>query len=256
MSYILQALAQSERDRRDTDATDLAHIFDTETPATTGSRRRTLFFTIVLVNVAVITALILFGDFQFGGKASTSSETVTNVAAASAPIIESNPASRQEAAFTKAPSQPIVTAPSASGMPTDNAPINDVATPIKPAENLPIVDTVKTAMRDIPVEEAAINEIPITEPQAIVKKPAVAATQQAAKKPEYSNIETVKKLAGIDMSVHAYSDKLSERFVFINGNEYHEGDTLNAQGARLEAITQDGIVVDLGNRRVLLSRLR
>ena len=44
--------------------------------------------------------------------------------------------------------------------------------------------------------------------------------------------------------------------VFINGQEYNEGDILTAEGAKLAAITPDGIVVDFGDRRVLLSRNR
>jgi hypothetical protein len=258
MSYILQALAQSERERRDADAPDLARVFDVETPAETGQRRRTFIFGLLLLNAAVIAALIFLGDFEFGGKASTSTAASTDFAPVSAPIPESIPAPQQEASLIEVPPQPINTTPSAPGpsTPIYNAPANDAVTQNKSAGDLPAADINKAATKHVLIEEPLAAEIPIVEPQPIANEPAKVASQQQVEKLEFTGLERVSTLPGIDISVHAYSDKAAERFVFINGQEYNEGDILTAEGAKLEAITTEGIVVDFGDRRVLLSRIR
>jgi hypothetical protein len=260
MSYILQALAQSERERRDADTPDLARVFDVETPTETGRRRRTLIFGVllILVNAAVIAALILFGDFQFGGKASTSTAAVTDIAPMSAPITENIPAPQQEATLIKVPPQPINTAPSVPGpsIPIYKTPAKDTATQYKSVENQPAADINKTTMQHVLIEDPPVAEIPVMEPKPIVNKPAEVANQQKVEKLDLTGLERMSTLPGIDMSVHVYSENIAERFVFINGQEYHEGDILTAEGAKLAAITPDGIVVDFGDRRVLLSRIR
>jgi len=259
MSYILQALAQSERERRHADAPDLTHVFDVETPAKKGQRRKTLIFVglLLLVNAAVIAALVLFGDFQFGGKASTSTAAVTDIAPMSAPIPESIPASQQEATLIKVPPQPINTAPSVPGpsTPIYKTPAKD-ATQHKSLEDQAADYINKTASQDIPIEDPPVAEIPVMKPKPIVDELAKAAKQQHNKILGVTGLERVRTLPGIDMSVHAYSENIAERFVFINGQEYHEGDILTAEGAKLAAITPDGVVVDFGDRRVLLSRIR
>ena len=121
-----------------------------------------------------------------------------------------------------------------------------------PIYNTPANDT---ATQNKSVEDPPVTEIPVMEPKPIVNEPAEVASQQVEVL-ELTGLERVKTLPGIDMSVHVYSENIAERFVFINGQEYHEGDTLTAEGAQLVAITPDGIVVDLGDRRVLLSRIR
>jgi hypothetical protein len=261
MSYILQALAQSERERRDADAPDLARVFDVETPAETGQRRRTLIFVVLgvlLVNAAVIAALILVGDFEFGGKASTSTAASTDFAPVSAPIPESIPAPQQAASLIEVPPQPINTTPSAPGpsIPIYNTPAKDAATQNKSVEDLPAADINKTATQNVFIEDPPVTEIPVMEPEPIVDEPAEVASQQQVEMLELTGLERVSTLPGIDMSVHVYSENIAERFVFINGQEYHEGDILTAEGAQLAAITPDGIVVDFGDRRVLLSRIR
>ena len=260
MSYILQALAQSERERRHADDPDLTHVFDVETPAKKGLRHRTLIFggLLLLVNAAVIAAFILFGDFQFGGKASTSTAAVTDIAPMSAPIPESIPASQQEATLIKVPPQPINTAPSAPepSIPIYKTPAKDTATQHKSLEDQAAEYINKIATQDIPIEDPPVAEIPVMEPKPIVDELAKVASQQHTKILDLTDLERVRTLPGIDMSVHVYSENIAERFVFINGQEYHEGDKLTAVGAKLAAITPDGIVVDFGDRRVLLSRIR
>jgi len=50
-----------------------------------------------------------------------------------------------------------------------------------------------------------------------------------------------------------WSTKPQERFVFVNGRRYREGDT-TAEGASIEEITSEGVIMNSGGNRFLLSR--
>ena len=53
------------------------------------------------------------------------------------------------------------------------------------------------------------------------------------------------------LEVLVYSDTPGERFVFINGRKYVEGQAVDG-GATLERIDQDGAVLSHGGRRFVL----
>jgi general secretion pathway protein B len=57
----------------------------------------------------------------------------------------------------------------------------------------------------------------------------------------------------LHLELHAYSDRPAERFVFINGRKYVEGETL-AEGPRLVAIQRTGVVLSQQGRRFLLTQ--
>lgn len=52
------------------------------------------------------------------------------------------------------------------------------------------------------------------------------------------------------LQVHVYDPQPQKRFAIIDGTRYREGDSL-PQGARLEQIVADGLVIDFRNERVL-----
>ena len=60
-------------------------------------------------------------------------------------------------------------------------------------------------------------------------------------------------LPELRLELHVWSNKPQERFVFVNGRRYREGET-TAEGATLEEITRDGVVMSAGGNRFLLSR--
>jgi general secretion pathway protein B len=57
----------------------------------------------------------------------------------------------------------------------------------------------------------------------------------------------------LHLELHAYSERPAERFVFINGRKYVEGETL-AEGPRLVAIQRTGVVLSQQGRRFLLTQ--
>ena len=54
-------------------------------------------------------------------------------------------------------------------------------------------------------------------------------------------------------AVSTLSNRAAERTVFINGHRYNEGDT-TAEGASIEEITRDGVIMSSGGNRFLLPR--
>jgi general secretion pathway protein B len=55
------------------------------------------------------------------------------------------------------------------------------------------------------------------------------------------------------LELHVYSNRPQERFVFINSKRYREGD-VTQEGARIEEITSDGVVLELRGTRYFMSR--
>jgi general secretion pathway protein B len=64
---------------------------------------------------------------------------------------------------------------------------------------------------------------------------------------------TALSLPAIRLDLHVYSSNAKDRFVFINGKRYHEGDT-TAEGVLIESITDEGAVLSSNGRRFLLPR--
>jgi general secretion pathway protein B len=56
----------------------------------------------------------------------------------------------------------------------------------------------------------------------------------------------------LHLELHAYSERATERFVFINGRKYVEGEQL-AEGPRLLSIERTGAVLSQQGRRFLLT---
>ena len=59
-------------------------------------------------------------------------------------------------------------------------------------------------------------------------------------------------LEPLEINVHMYSPKPSERRVFINMHGYREGDAIGETGFRLTEITSNGVVIDYGEGKAVL----
>ncbi len=65
--------------------------------------------------------------------------------------------------------------------------------------------------------------------------------------------EDIQSVPGpLEINVHMYSPKPSERRVFINMRGYREGDVIGESGYKLVEITSNGVVIDYGKGRALL----
>lgn len=59
-------------------------------------------------------------------------------------------------------------------------------------------------------------------------------------------------LPALSLELHSFGESAAQRFVFINGRQYREGNELR-EGPRLIAIVEDGAVLSHGGRRFLLT---
>lgn len=60
-------------------------------------------------------------------------------------------------------------------------------------------------------------------------------------------------LPELRLDLHVYAPAAKDRFVFINGKRYREGE-ITAEGVTVESITDDGVVLSKSGRRFLLPR--
>lgn len=75
----------------------------------------------------------------------------------------------------------------------------------------------------------------------------------------HRNLPTADEMAArgglpeLRLELHVYSSRPAERLVFVNGQRYREGETTR-EGAVVEEITIDGVVMSLQGNRFLLPR--
>jgi general secretion pathway protein B len=120
-------------------------------------------------------------------------------------------------------------------------------------------DTDQPAAEEAPAPVPS-QEIANAQPSA-PPPPATAAAPQTSSSPAASASGSVKPLSEMSaayqgafpqftLQVHVYDSAPQKRFAIIDGTRYREGDTL-PQGARLEQIVAEGLVIDFRNERVL-----
>ncbi len=299
MSYILQALAQSERERHQEENPDLSRVFDAETTLQAPRKRRLIIVIALIANAMLIAGIFMLANNTDNAElASSSAVTIVEPSPSRTPAISTTPAPTpvpvqipvQAPAKKQTPAAAPVTAPAPVLTPEIAAPpvstnpelieIPDTTPSYRQPEMpvaLPQTQTVSAPEQNssnqrsgqtsaqTPVQTSnqtqeanpVETEIPILEPVAAEETSTVAQLTDNEPTSWTTGVdEQVHALQGIDMTIHVYSAQPGDRFVFINGKQYREGDTLAANGAELAAITPDGIIVDFGNRRTLLNRVR
>jgi general secretion pathway protein B len=80
-----------------------------------------------------------------------------------------------------------------------------------------------------------------------------APTAAASNLPRADDMSARGALPELRLELHVWSTKPQERFVFVNGRRYREGDS-TAEGATVEEITREGVIMNSGGNRFLLSR--
>jgi general secretion pathway protein B len=102
-----------------------------------------------------------------------------------------------------------------------------------------------------PVQRGSVvyQSLPEAEPAATY----AARPSQATNLPRADEMTARGALPELRLELHVWSTKRQERFVFVNGRRYREGDA-TAEGATIEEITRDGVIMNSGGSRFLLSR--
>lgn len=280
MSFILDALKKSERERRQDAKPSIARIPDAvpsrRTPAWAIGTIAALGFGVVALGGAwvhaVMTAAPQAGpsaaDSGNGGRtAETSAQT--RIEAVSLPASPPSGSTLAAAANERGSSaeqgigEPVggdansADAPSA-GAAFDSPSMSRVASPDRVAaasgETHGTVSSrldARTARSSLREAASAASGAPRTARPAESQQPALPALEPSPA--SYSSTAPSLGLPELNLELLAYSDRAAERFVFINGTRYVEGDTLPG-GARVIAINSRGAVLLAAGRQLQLDQ--
>lgn len=222
MSYILRALKQSERDRQQGRSPEERPIYEHKS-ATSDNRRWILVSVVLALMILVLGGTLLFKD----------SPQVVEQASIDVPSENKITPSALETTTPTATPTVQYTAPKVDVRPLSHQAIPQLSTPIKQ-------DKTKVIATPAIVENQSTQSAEsITEEE----------TEEVYSPPP---LRKVKSVDGIEINVHIYSPTPKQRFVFLNGIKYKEGDILSGTGATLEGITSNGVVLDYGDRKIHL----
>ena len=120
--------------------------------------------------------------------------------------------------------------------------------PAAPGTRNPLEGEVSSDGPPMDYESAALAAEPPPGP------PAVVSTQRST-----SNLPTADEFAAraglpeMRLELHVYSTNPQQRFVFINGHKYQQGDSTQ-EGATVDEVTPDGVILNARGNRFLLPR--
>jgi general secretion pathway protein B len=109
---------------------------------------------------------------------------------------------------------------------------------------------------DAPVRPGRVIYESLPEAGRVTSPPGAVAADgatSASKLPRADEIAARLGSPELRLELHVYSTRPAERMVFINSRQYHEGDTTQ-EGALVEQITPDGVVLSMNGSRFLLAR--
>ncbi|MBB5014645.1 general secretion pathway protein GspB [Rehaibacterium terrae] len=264
MSLILEALRKSEAERRLGQVPDLLAPLPAQAVPPRRRARRGLLFAGALIAVAA-------GAWWLGQRQATlpgaayppvaSPDTPPVVAPTASPTPAAAPPADMESPLP-APATPGATTSTASVAPTPAMPrpAPPAATPpvsggseaaaAANARSGPASDAELAALR-ARLEAAATAAAPPRAPAAAL--PAAADATDAPLPIDLLSAAERSALPPLRLTMHVYTEDPAQRFVILDGQRRTEG-TLLGDSLRLEAIRRDGVVLDLGGRRVLLPR--
>jgi len=260
MSFILDALRKSEHERQRQTGPALVEVaVAAPKPKSKTNNWATAAIVLLLVNLVAIGVLLLMKSREHptvaaAPPAAPAGSTTSPVADAAAPTAQ--------ATVTRTIAEPQAA----------------VAPPpvLRPAEPLPERATRNPLESEMssyapPAEYAAAAAAPPPGPAAVrpigqgsvvyqsLPEAEAATTYSPAATTGHGNLPTADEVTArgtmpeLRLELHVYSNRPEERFVFVNGRRYREGDT-TADGAAVEQITRDGVVMSAGGSRFLLPR--
>lgn len=233
MSYILEALKKSERERNLGAIPDLDTI--QEQVATRSNWWPWLVVALVLLNGAIGIAFFTWrpadqaASQSQGGGDMQRLRAVTNPAPA---VSDRREASSAQAELSESPAREAV---------SGSVPIHNQSPPEESGAALAKADPIETQPEPVPTEPSAAAPL-IDEPVDLpVAKPSVT-------KWEDMPADFRARVARPEIDVHAYSSQPQRRFVLIELKKYRQGERLNS-GVEIETITEDGVIFsDQGTR--------
>jgi general secretion pathway protein B len=269
MSFILDALRKSEHERQRQTGPALAEV-----PVAAPKPRSNVWATgaiaLLLVNLVAIGVLLI-------RKAAREPE-------ATVPAVMPAPTQAAPAATAPAPAQVTMTQTVPSGPVTAPPPMlqpaSSAGTPADGSRNS-LEDEMSEGPPMLDPQMAADAAAPPAGPPAVTRAPsgrgsvvyeslpasaAVGAQQYAAppqsrtasqsagpKLPTADEVTAAGGVPALNLDLHVYSTRPTERMVFVNSRKYREGDTLQ-EGPVVQTITPDGAILEFRGSRFLLSK--
>lgn len=265
MSFILDALRKSEHERHRQAGPALVEVA-VAAPKPRANRWATAAIALLLINLVAIGVLLLF---------KSKDEPAAAAPAATAPSVAPSPhdigtttgaPSSAQATVTQtlpgpqvgATASPPILRPAEAASPpaaTRGSLAQEMSSYVPPMES-----EAATAAARPPPGRAAVTptgrgsvvyqSLPEAESAAAYDAPAEGSGSGL---PRADEMTARGALPDLRLELHVWSTKPQERFVFVNGRRYREGDT-TTEGATLEEITRDGVIMNASGNRFLLAR--
>jgi general secretion pathway protein B len=233
VSFILDALRKSEHERQRSAAPGLSHV-----PIAT-PRRELPGWALIVIGVLAAAVLVLAGAWWQSQRSPNApvagSPTGVTVPVASTPPTSAAPA---PAAAASIAAPPPATAPTTLAI---------VASPVQ--QPAVVVASASSAQDS---ESAAV----LDERTQSLASAAIVAKRSAPTGPTLPSAASLQaqgiNVPPLKLELHAYSDKPVERFVFINGRKYKEGERLT-EGPEVVTIEPNGVVLSEQGQRFQLA---
>jgi general secretion pathway protein B len=228
MSFILDALKKSENERQRQGGPALFEV-KVAAPKPGLPLWAVALAALLVVNIGVVIWLVLRKPAQ----AAVQTPAVVPQAAPVSAVPPPAALNQAPAASLEAQSAPAAVAGSAQPPPASAA--AEDAEPLNPEDYEPAV---------------APASVSASAPAA---EPAHASRGTIEGLPTYDEVVAGGGVPEITLNMHVYAVKPLERFVFLNMQRLREGDSLS-NGVRVEAITQDGVVLSHNGTKFVLAR--
>lgn len=259
MSFILDALRKSEHERQRQTGPALV-----ETPVATPKPKSNVWATaaiaLLVVNLVAVGLLLLYKS-RDEPVVSKAADTAQPARVDAAPATAAPAA---QAAVTQILPQPV--APPPMLRPAEEA-------PAAPGTRNPLEGEISSSAPPMDYEAAARAAEPPSGPPAVVPTQRGSVVYESlpgsepAETPGYvsqpqrstSNLPTADEFAAraglpeMRLELHVYSANPQQRFVFINGRKYQQGDSTQ-EGATVDEVTPDGVILNARGNRFLLPR--
>lgn len=241
MSFILDALKKSEAERQRPQAPTLLDL-----PA--GQRQRSMplwllaVLALLLVNLTVL--LMLWRRPSPSPTPGVANDAVSTVATTS------TAATGNSATNTQTNMAPRMISGNVRSLQDEAAgPELDEALSTNIEASTPAREPLVTRL-----DEARVNNTPLAVGSPVASsKPARVTTSSSVPTLDSLGGSSAFNLPALTLNLHVYSTQPNQRFMFINGKKYSEGQQLS-EGPQLETITEDGAVLTYQGKRFSLSR--
>jgi general secretion pathway protein B len=267
MSFILDALRKSEHDRQRQTGPALVDT-PVAAPKPKSNTWAVAAIALLVVNLVAIGVLLLFKSRDEPAAAAAPPQAAAvapTVPTATPPGPDVVPGPAAQASITQTAPQPVPVAPPPMLRPAAEPAYAPGSNPLeREVADVPAMESEAAAAAAAPPPgPAAVHatrrgsvvyqELPEAGP--VTSQPSAPAAGSSS---GTGSLPTADEFIGrgvpeMKLELHVYSSRPQERFVFINGHRYREGDT-TAEGAAVVEITRDGVVMSSGGNRFLLSR--